>query len=585
MILAVSSTPTAETAEPWRSELGRRLARLTVALTIVAFVPIALATTDNRARVVLIATGVAAALGLLYLGRVQASVRKRSLGIVSVFVAVGTIGYATFGFLSGPGVAYAAAVAFSGLLLGRRAMHATILICSASAALVGVLMVNDWIPSPLASEIAPTLARSWIRSGSITLIMIMILGAAVTQVVENTEASVKREMKESERRRLAELQVLQAHSTHLIGELAASLAHDVNNLLTVIGWWSGRVASGGPDVDRQAAHAAISDSINQAASLTQQMLMLGRRDSPTPVPVRLADFIQAKDGMLQTVVRSDVELIVIADDEAWCRIDPSQLGQVLLNLVVNARDAMPHGGQLSVAASHRPQTSGAGIHGPIPRGDWSVLSVSDTGSGMDEQTRRRAFEPFFTTKLVGEGNGLGLATIAVIVDQADGHVVLDTGPDRGTLIELWLPSAPSETPASVAPASFEPRLDGIRVLVAEDSVGVLSVARQAFEDAGAIVTSAADGDEALIRALESSFDLLCTDVVMPGAPTSKLIATFEAQNPQSAVLLCSGYVGEDLVRRGIEDGSYELLQKPYTAETLVATASSLWARACHPAGL
>lgn len=565
--------------EAWRTRLGRRLAALTAALSTLVFVPLSLGTSSGAARFVLLGGAMVLMVGSVWLARADVPTPTRSVGVVLVFMLIGVIGYATLGFLSAPGVAFAAAVVFAGLLRGRAAIFVTIAICVVVMTAVAVLMVQGVIPTPNETDISPAQAEPWIRSVALTLIIIGILGGAVTLVVEDIEAAGQRAEREAQRRREAELQVLRAQSTQLIAQLAASLAHDVNNQLTVIGTWTDLITDESGSRDRDVARDAISQSIAQATALTKRLLVLGRQDAPVPQTIDLYDFLEDNAQLLTSTVPTDLEVVVEADTRSWCRVDPSQLAQVLLNLVVNARDAMAHttNGRLSVEARRRPSTSAEGVEGPIPDGDWVVVSVSDTGMGMDAATASRAFEPFFTTKKVGEGTGLGLATARAVAAEAGGHIRLETAPDVGTVIELWFPEvtagAGPDDPL-VRPAVAD--LSDLRILLVEDAAGVREAAAHTLAGAGADVTSANDAADAILAVSEQPFDLLCSDVVMPGVSVVELIEHFESQNPGSPVLLCSGYIDEELVRRGIEDGRYQLLQKPYSPTELVGRIHSVW---------
>lgn len=555
-------------SEPWRSRLSRQLAALTAVLTCLIFVPLTLATSSAGVRVALLVTALIVIPALLLLARSERA-DARAIGVVVTFLGIGAVGFATLGFLSGSGVGYAAAVAFTGLLLGRKPMLAMIIVCSCSIAVIGVLMVRGVIPAPADAMISPTLGRPWVRSATITMLLILIIGAAVTNVVESIEGALERNAAEGTARQEAERLALRAQSTQLIAQLAASLAHDVNNQLTVIAAWSEVLANEPGGAQHATASRAISNSITQAASLTRQMLMLGRQDAAAPETVTLAEFLNENSALLDAVITGRTTIVTDADADAACVIDPSRLAQVLLNLVMNARDATPSGGAITVSARRRRHAAGVGAHGPIPLGDWIVLSVEDNGVGMDDETSQRAFEPFFTTKRVGQGTGLGLATTAVIIDDAAGHLSINSSPGAGTTVNIWLPAVDADTNALSATLDVEIRLDGVQVLLVEDTAEVLRVAQRALTAIGASVTTAIDGNDAISRLTGAAFDVLCADVVMPGASLPSLIEAFRRANLDGAVLLCSGYIDETAVRELIQTGDYPLLQKPYTPQQLV----------------
>jgi signal transduction histidine kinase len=563
------------TSGSWRARLGRRLALLIAGLSVLVFAPIAIGTQGGAQRIVLLSTTALVLVGLVRLARPDVSERLRSRGVVLAFVAIGTVGYATLGFLSAPGAAMAAAIVSAGLLLDRRTMFVTIGFCLTCMIVVGTLMVHDVLPRPAVADISPGAAGPWVRSSVLTIILLAIVGAAVALVVEILESSVAEVAESGRRRREAELQVLHAQSTQLIGQLAASLAHDVNNHLTVVSWWTSVLAEQQDDAERASASAAIAQSIDDASVLIQRLLMLGRRDVPVARPLALDVLLEEREPVFRGLVPSDVDVVVSADAGAWCRIDPAQVAQVVMNLAVNARDAMPHGGTLTIEA-RRIRTDGLVEEtGAIPRGEWVVLAVEDTGTGMDDDTRRRAAEPFFTTKPAGLGTGLGLATTAAIADQADGRLRIESEPGRGTRVELWLPAVDAAPTAAPVDRPGHDRLDGFRILLVDDTPHVLDVAARTLTAAGATVTTASDANEALHASRAGTFDVLCTDVVMPGTPVSELLDRFEAEHPEAVVLLCSGYVGEELVRNGIERQRYPLLPKPYTPAQLVDSIGTL----------
>ncbi len=562
--------------EAWRARLSRQLTRLAAILTPIVLLPALWGTDDPRLKTVLVLVTVTVTASLVLLSHPRTPQSVRGAGVVVVFAVIGFAGYGTLGYLSGPGVAVAASVALAGLLFGRKGMLLTTAGIALVVGLLGTLMVQGVLRAPLISDISPTRAQPWIRSSVISLLLVLIIGAVVTWVVENIESALARVAKESRRREEAELHVQQAQRTELVAQLAAGVAHDLNNYLTVISAWSGMIASSPKQINLGEASEAISEAIEHASSLTRRLLMLVRRDIAEVEPIDLREFLDTNEQILKALLPMGVALHTESDASVWCEMDRGQLHQVLLNLAVNARDAMPKGGSLRIEARHRAATAGVGRLGPIPKGDWVVLSVSDTGVGMDEGLARRAFEPFFTTKGVGKGTGLGLATIAAIVEHCGGHLVLQTQPGKGTCIEVWLRStAPAKESRRHTSSEGAPALDGLRVLLVEDIESVLRASALTLSESGAVVVTAADGDQALARIAEQPFDALCSDVVMPGASVTTVAEAFAEANPGGVMLLCSGFVGEESVRRDIERGRYAYLEKPYTPLALVTMLAKL----------
>jgi CheY-like chemotaxis protein len=355
-----------------------------------------------------------------------------------------------------------------------------------------------------------------------------------------------------------------------LGRLAGGVAHDFNNALVVILGYADMLRSRAQtDQELQRGLTEIVAAGNHAATLTRQLLSFGRRAVSLPrvlSPVQL--FVEA-EGMLRRVLPENIHLRLQADAGLPAVFaDPSELQQVLLNLCMNARDAMPQGGQLTL---HARRIDGR-IARDVPPGDWVAISVHDTGCGMDEHTRARAFEPFFTTK--GErGTGLGLSMVYGIIGQNGGHVLLESEPGRGALFTLLLP--PSV--AVVEPRrqlSQTPTARPSTILVAEDEAPVRELIQSAFRSAGHTVLTATNGSEALeiARRYRGQIDLLCTDGVMPGSTSSRqLIDSFRTLFPRARVLVCSGHA-EDLALDPTLLSQINYLQKPFTVETLLRSA-------------
>ncbi len=556
--------------EPWRAVLSLRLAQLTAVICPFVLVPIALGTEDAYTRVALLVAAAILAVGFGAMARRATPARARSIGVVIGFGGIGVAGYATVGFLSAPGIAFAISVAVAGLLLGRTAMIAAAAVTAAAVTAIGAMMVSGVLPAPTPEDISPELARPWLRGSAIMVLLIALLGATVTWVVEAIEGTLARLDEEATRREKAERHALRAHQRELMVQLAGGLAHDVNNQLTVISAWASMLQTTGNDDLAARAKDAIETAVDNASALTKQLLVLGRRDARSPRPLALGDVVHSFGGALRGFLPDNVSVRVCADAEAWCFADEAQINNALLNLALNGRDAMPEGGTLSVGTESRiTEEITPGTNGEIPPGTWSILYVEDTGVGMSQETLGRVFEPFFTTKTGGKGSGLGLATIAAIVEHSGGHVTVDSELGRGTRVECWLPEvAPAERAVGRSATSL-PELRGARILLADDTPGVLAAAREALAAHGCAVVVATDGSEALRRLDEGDFDVLCSDVVMPGAPVAEIIDVFARSVSESRVLLCSGYVPEDLVRLGIEEGRYHFLAKPYSSADLV----------------
>jgi PAS domain S-box-containing protein len=376
--------------------------------------------------------------------------------------------------------------------------------------------------------------------------------------------------------RRAQDQFLQAQKMEAIGRLAGGVAHDFNNLLTIILSCAQTLAESFPDDDARKTDAEeIGKAGRTAAALTRQLLAFSRKQPIAPKVLRLGEIVARTERMLRRLIGEDVALELLGADAPWrVRVDPGQLEQVLLNLAVNARDAMPSGGRLTLELTRR-QLLGplldAGV--TVAPGTWVVLRMSDTGTGMDDVARRHAFEPFFSTKPQGQGTGLGLATVYGIVRQASGHVALESAPGRGTTFRIYLPEEEA-APRAVAAAPEPPAAPGagLTLLVVEDDGPLRAIMARALTAAGYRVLAAASGPEALQVAGRhpGAIDLLVTDVVMPEMNGRQLAERLAALRPATPALFLSGYTDDILGPQGVLAPGIHLLQKPFTPAELVA---------------
>ncbi|MEZ5098973.1 MAG: PAS domain S-box protein [Thermoleophilia bacterium] len=367
-------------------------------------------------------------------------------------------------------------------------------------------------------------------------------------------------------------QLRQSQKMEAVGRLAGGVAHDFNNLLTVI---SGNVDLVLEDIDEDDPIREDLDEVQaaaaRAAELTRQLLAFSRKSMLQPRLLDLNLVVAELDRMLRRLIGEDVRLSTILGDElGTIRVDPSQIEQIVLNLAVNARDAMPQGGHLTIETRNvELDDAYASGHLGVTPGQYVLLAVSDTGLGMDAETLRHIFEPFFTTKAPGAGTGLGLATVHGIVEQSGGHVWVYSEPGRGTSFKLYFPRT-DEPARERAPA--EPGHGaqvGETVLVVEDEAPVRRLIVRLLAQEGYAVIEAANGQEALALLERDGVDLLLTDVVMPGGGGSALAESLRSSHPAVRVLFMSGYTDDAVVRHGILDPSMPFIEKPFTPNALL----------------
>jgi hypothetical protein len=377
----------------------------------------------------------------------------------------------------------------------------------------------------------------------------------------------------SEHRRLEE-QLRQAQKMDAVGQLAGGMAHDFNNLLTAIG------SSADMAIEQQGEAGALGEHLVEiqratarAADLTRQLLAFSRRQVLHLESVDLAEVLVEAERMLRRLIGEAISLETRMEPGVPpVRADRSQLTQILINLAVNARDAMPDGGTLTLATGTRTvSTAEARRTRGLAAGGYSLLVVRDTGVGMDEAVRSRIFEPFFTTKEPGKGTGLGLSMVYGIVKQTGGYVLVDSTPDEGSSFTIHLPVA-STPPRPPKRAARRPRARGTEtVLVAEDEEGVRSPVRRILAAHGYRVLEAPDGPTALALAAghKGQIDLLLTDVVMPGMSGGELARQLRRQRTRLRVMFMSGYSNEAVATHGALSPGSVFLQKPFTVEELV----------------
>ncbi len=376
-----------------------------------------------------------------------------------------------------------------------------------------------------------------------------------------------------EKLRQSERQLRHAQKMEAVGRLAGGVAHDFNNVLSVILSYSelllddlkqGDVLR--PDIEE------IRKAASRAAGLTHQLLMFSRQQVIEPKVLDLGEVLAGLDKMLQRILGEDVDLVIVAPEAGGrVKVDPSHVEQVILNLVVNASDAMPTGGKLTIEMKNVfLDGEYAQGHLPAKTGSYVMMAVSDTGIGMDRETQAHIFEPFFTTKETGKGTGLGLSTVFGIVHQSGGTIWVYSEPGQGTTFKIYLPRVDAEVDV--------PRLQGVpatlrgkeTILLVEDEEQVRTIVASILRRQGYRVIAAQNAGEALLLCAEdpAAIDLLLTDVVMPQMSGPELAKRLVVTRPTMKVICMSGYTDDSIVRHGVLETGVAFIQKPITPALL-----------------
>jgi two-component system cell cycle sensor histidine kinase/response regulator CckA len=440
---------------------------------------------------------------------------------------------------------------------------------------------------------AQPLLRTLRERGNVTLLERPVHPMTLLSAVETAIRARRRQYEVRDyldARERAEEHARQVQKMEAVGQLAGGVAHEVNNMMTVVLGFGEfalnrlrRAEAHDATLDAAALRSEVEEMVKagkRSAAITQQLLAFSRRQRHQAVPVRLQEIVRDIAELLRRLVGASIDITIrLPDGLPVVRVDRTQIEQVIINLVINARDAMEGPGSITISgettelgeafmARHRV--------GAVRGGRWVQLTVSDTGRGMDRETQEHAFEPFFTTKPVGAGTGLGLSTAYGIIKQSGGYIWLYSEPGIGTTVKVYLPESDGEASRS-EPAASGVAAGGETILVVEDEPVVRRLARMALEEVGYAVIEASDGVEALaaLQRTDHSIQFVLSDVVMPGMGGQELARILRSDRPELPLLFMSGYQGEDVTDRGLLEPGAAFIQKPFAPQELTRRVRSL----------
>lgn len=399
----------------------------------------------------------------------------------------------------------------------------------------------------------------------------LIYENGVPVAVQGSARDITERKRSEEALRASQLQLQQSQKLEAIGQLAGGVAHDFNNMLTaIIGYTDLSLRRVGLENPIRRNLEETKKAAERAASLVRQLLAFSRKQILEPKVLDLNDVVKDMHKMLTRLIGENIKLATrLESDLGRVKADPCQVEQIIVNLVVNARDAMPRGGRVTVeTANVALDVHNASKHVSVKPGEYVMLAVSDTGSGMDQETQARIFEPFFTTKEVGKGTGLGLSTVYGIVKQSGGNIWVYSEQGLGTVFKVYLPRIDDATARTIAKQEQEtnaPR-GTETILLVEDEDVVRGLTRKILMQAGYNVLDAKSGDEAirLCQTEAGPIDLLLTDVVMPEISGKEVADRLLELRPSIRVLFMSGYTDEAIVQHGVLDANVKFIQKPFT---------------------
>jgi signal transduction histidine kinase/ActR/RegA family two-component response regulator len=521
----------------------------------------------------------------------------RTAILISLPLVAAIVTYALMGFASNAALLGCVAVIFAALLLGQRAALAIMAALTLTCVGAATGFVSGWLSPAQPQLISPVFLAPWLRTTVIAALLWAMVGASISYVVasmqraaleaqqalaELREEQGRREQAEAQRSE-TERSALKSQHLELVGQLAVGVAHDFNNVLQVIQGWSDLGLSPLAQAsDRAEAQESLELATQQGSALARQLLTLGRHNARAPGSLALAEAVDGALRSLRRILPKDVEVFVTHQAGIRAVADASELQQVLFNLVINARDALPNGGKIWIRTGASDTPNAHLVSGKLSDPAYAYVAVRDNGHGIAKELHAQIFEPFFTTKAQA-GTGLGLATVLSIARASGGGLSLDSTPNRGAEFSVYFPLETIRPLASLLPRvtrSTAP-VRPYNVLLLEDNAEVRRLVHAVLTKGGYRVQATATGAQALDVLAQSGtcpFDLLCTDAVVPDEPTRRVIDAFQIAAPEAPILIVSGYVQEELTRRGIEQGLYSFLAKPFSSDELLRVVAGLIAK-------
>jgi signal transduction histidine kinase/CheY-like chemotaxis protein len=444
-----------------------------------------------------------------------------------------------------------------------------------------VLMTRDRVSGVLLmvatlGSVVPLISGALVDVTSAPIPYIGTLGIAAFVLVIALQLAVGRrrnqELLAAERaQRTLEQRLAEAQKMEALGQLAGGIAHDFNNVLTLIAGHAELLLTRA-DVETRRGLDQIRLATERAASMTRQLLAFSRQSVLEPRVVNINSVVKQSETMLRSLGPIDI-VVDVADDVRSVKADPDQLARVLLNIAINARDAMPNGGSVGIQTRNVVMDKTlVGANTRIPPGDYVLLAISDTGAGMTPETRSRLFEPFFTTKGQGKGTGLGLAVVDGVVRQSGGYIDVYSEIGHGTTFKIYLPAVESDGRRDERAESGEPARGSETILLVEDENALRELTQEILQRRGYTVLPACDATQALQIARDNAgrIDLVLTDVIMPGITGPQLVEQLRHEQPDLPALFMSGYTSDTVLRDDVATGEAHFLQKPFSAAVLAA---------------